>query len=146
MKADSPLFTLTPDILKEWQREADTLEHEIEERQRKLAAVKERLHAAAILTGQPTRPGIVIRIQPPREPSQTSDEIIAADGSMVDTIAQVAADSPAPITKKTLKKSLLERGFPAERMNNYFYTCIMRLKQQNRIQVLSDGRIWRPKA
>jgi hypothetical protein len=143
MKADSPLFTLTPDLLKEWEREADTLEQEIEERQHKLVAVKERLHAAAVLTGQQTRPGLVIRIQ--NSPKQDSAEPIPAEGgSMIDAIAQIAAGSPAPITKKKLKRSLLDRGFPADRMNNYFYTCIMRLKQQNRIQALSDGRIWRP--
>jgi hypothetical protein len=38
---------------------------------------------------------------------------------------------------------LAKEGFPPDRLANYFYTAIHRLKNKERVTVLDDGSVWR---
>jgi hypothetical protein len=59
-------------------------------------------------------------------------------------IERIATASSAPLTKKQIKEKLRTEQFPEDRLGPYFYTCLMRLKKNERIRVMDDGRVWKP--
>src|SRR5262249_345511 len=106
-------FSLTDDQMRQirqWQKEKETLEHEIADRQNKLLAVAEKLNAVAVLGGTPAqierpqkRPRIVPRGNGKDTPNLTS------------AIERIVATSSVPLTKKQIKEKLTAEHFPKER-------------------------------
>jgi len=62
---------------------------------------------------------------------------------LVAAIEKLANDASRPISKKELKRILAEQGFASDRLANYFYTAIHRLKAKERITVMPDGSVWK---
>lgn len=46
-----------------------------------------------------------------------------------------------PLTKAALKERLAQAGYPAERLSNYFYTVLGRIKEKEHIALDPDGRV-----
>ena len=63
--------------------------------------------------------------------------------SMMEAMDKIANNSPAPLTKTQMRARLIAQGFASDRMGNYFYTCVARLKAKHRITVEADGSIWK---
>ena len=129
-------ITVTAAQLKLWGSDKVRLENEIAQKQQELAAIQRRLEAASVLAEPMTH----------SVNSELFQLSVGDEGgrlSMTLTIEKIANESPAPITKKDLKKMLLSRGFRPDQLQAYMYTPIMRLKNSKRISVLSDGRIWK---
>ena len=145
----SDRFSLTDDQIRQWERDKEALEGEIAERQRKLTEINERLKAVAILRAAlepseaPARPEP--RERSPRfRPPTNGHRQAESSGNLFAAIERIATTSPVPLTKKEIKERLAAEHFPEERLGPYFYTCIMRLKDKERIKVLDDGRVWKP--
>jgi len=123
----------------QWKADKEQLEREIAERQQKVADLAKKLDAAAILAGAGAlhAEAFVLRPEPPTAKGEEGGE------NMTAAIERIANASPAPITKKELKRQLAALGFPQQRLSAYFYTPVMRLKEKRKITVLQDGKIWR---
>lgn len=142
MKANTPGFTITPEMLDQAKHEKERLEGEISDRQRKLGLVTQFLRMAAAYhqnedaaeTTEITEEKFVIS----EEPKEETDP-----SNMMAAIARIANDSTKPMTKPELKAKLIEFGIKENRLGSYFYVAIDRLKEKERICVLDDGRVWR---
>jgi hypothetical protein len=62
---------------------------------------------------------------------------------MTEAIEKIANEVGVPIPRKELKRLLKRQGFPNDRLGNYFYTAVHRLKGKKRITVQPDGSVWR---
>lgn len=119
------------------------LQHKLAETQNLLSDVEKRLNAAAVLFSVPhsalkagTTPAL---FEMESEDVEDSTDLTAA-------VERLANKAPAPLTKSNLRAQLRSAGFPENRLGNYFYTVIKRLRESKRISVQSDGKIWkRPK-
>jgi len=119
----------------------------LREHEEAAALIRTWLNAAEVITGPTAKAGV--------RQARTSATIakIAADRKTIGNlgmdltkaIEQHAVASPEPITKADLKERLRLEGFAESRLQNFFYTVIARLKAKNRIQVLEDGRVWKPR-
>jgi hypothetical protein len=123
----------------QWKSEKERLEREIADRQQKVGLLSKKLDAAATLAGAGGLHVETTVIRADDTPSPPAE----GGGNMTDAIERIANSSPAPITKKELKRQLAALGFPADRLAGYFYTPVMRLKEKKRITVLQDGKIWK---
>jgi len=148
MKADLSV-TITPDTLREWQREAARLMADAEAKKAQANTLLARVEAGRLLLGIDTisATGGKVETMTPDEAAAFAD-VDAAEGSdagpnMAASIETIANTSDKPLTKATLKSRLMTLGFPEDRMGNYFYTVIARLKGKKRITVQPDGRVWR---
>ena len=131
-RSPTPGFTLTHDQLSQiraWKEE----DAKLQQRREELRAL---LSAAEILGGQ-----------------QQASEVRLSNGKdhddgptdMTKALETIAKSSPQPLTKDEMKNKLRAQRFSEDRLGPYFYTVVARLKKNERIQVLADGRIWGPK-
>jgi hypothetical protein len=145
------------DVERQQSRERE-LEKAIADAQHELAGVREWLRAMAILRKLPQAAPSTLANPTPlpdlisawwshraADAGQANADTDAPPDSdnLTDAIESIANGSPVAITKKELKKTLQKRGFPAERLENYFYTAVNRLKKKRRITVMSDGSVWK---
>ena len=115
------------------------LERGIAEMQGQLDAIKEQRAAAAVLfSAQHTVQRPEASSLFPIEPKEADDgkDLTAA-------VERIANDAPAPLSKTHVRAQLRRAGFPDNRLGNYFYTVIKRLKESKRISVQPDGKIWK---
>jgi hypothetical protein len=138
---------LTIQQVEDWQKEADELAAKIAEDQRRLAEkiaedqrrldeLRSKLKAAA-----PFMPRKQIRM--PMLPGAREKQEAKANevsDNMTEAIERLA-HKQGPISRKELKRLLAEEGFPADRLANYFYTAIHRLKAKERISENDDGSL-----
>ena len=125
---------LTAQQVREWREKKAKLEREIADAETELVSVNRRLEAVSVIVGK----------QWPDDESASSE--VGEDTyavSLIAAIERVANLSPEPLTKAQTKALLRQEGFQEERLGNYFYTCIKRLKDRRRIHVEPDGRISR---
>jgi hypothetical protein len=104
--------------------------------QAELAAVRRKLEAVSILrewSGSPPAS------TPPAPPVENGDK------NMMLAVERLVTASAMPLERAKVKKALAEQGFPAERLGNYFYTVVKRLKDKKRIAVQQDGKLARPR-
>ena len=129
-------IVVTAETLREWEERENRLAAEIAQRQKDLELIRQRRAAAAVLEAatseQPENPA------PAGSPAPDEDQ-----GNMTQAIEIIVRRARAPLSRKELKKQLSEMGFPAERLENYFYTALSRLQKRNRIALTPDRRIWR---
>lgn len=132
MKADTAV-TITPALIEEWERDANSREHDATRMLEEAAAFRERAKAGRFLLGLATKVTL------------TAENLaVGGDGrNMTADIKKMANESPEPLSKKEVKKRLLAAGYPASKLTAYFYTPIHRLKETGQISVLEDGRIWK---
>ena len=124
---------LTEEQVSAWKKRKQGLETTIAEAQQELLTINRRLEAVAILTdGRPSDSPV---------PSAGHTNGSATTQSMTEAVEQIVGAVSEPMTKAALKEALLGRGFPQEKLGNYFYTVIMRLKQKRRINVGNDGKV-----
>jgi hypothetical protein len=140
MKANTPGFEVTPELVAQAEHEKERLDHEIADLQRKLGLVVNFLRLAAAYR-EAEQPAVAEKSEQP-EPVETAAEDIDPS-NMMGLIAQIANASTKPLTKKELKAKLVERGIATNRLGSYFYVAVDRLKDRERICVLDDGRVWR---
>jgi hypothetical protein len=164
-------INISPETIAAWKREKADLEQQFQKLQAKLALVVRNLNAAEVLamaaggalgTPAPVTPeaslaatrsavvhAAVVSANLRRHATYYgggSDDSPPTDedpGNMTLAIERLANESQQPMTKKEMKRRLVDEGFAASRLTSYFYTPIKRLKDQNRISILPDGRIWR---
>ena len=109
------------------------MEEVIADAQRELGPITERLRAVAVLAGPPTEAA-----------SAKSNGLSAGEPqNMTEAIEKIANETGTPIPRKELKRLLKKQGFPNDRLGNYFYTAVHRLKGKKRITVQPDGSVWR---
>lgn len=122
-----PIISISSEMLEGWQAEKAAIAQQIAELQRREMILDRKLEAAAIFLsdGEPDQP----------KPDPTN---------LVEAIARIINSASGPMTRKQLKAILETEGFPPERLSNYFYTAIARLKERRRISVLANGSIGKP--
>lgn len=151
---NSTQVLLTTDQIDQWERRSADAARIIAEQQARLEDLRTKLKAAEIFRPKPIpERDRQLFVEPPllanddtffqhtitSEPPPSS-----RDGdNMVAAIEKIANEAPRPISKKQLKKTLAEQGFAPERLANYFYTAIHRLKAKERITVMPDGSVWK---
>ena len=123
---------LTAEQVRGWREKKTRLEKEIADAEVELGVVSRRLEAVAVIVG---------KHWPDDEPASSEDDEETSVGNMIAAIERIASSSREPQTKAQTKIALRLEGFQEERLGNYFYTCIKRLKDRRRILVLPDGRI-----
>ncbi len=111
--------------LREAMRRADEATREATMWQQKIAAA--RLILSEFEVGPPT--------------NGTSHGTSEGEDNMTAAIESIANSLSAPISRSDMKDRLRERGFPEERLANYFYTAVGRLKGKNKITVTDDKKI-----
>jgi hypothetical protein len=133
-----PFFVLTNEQIEEWRTEEKAAERLIVDGQQRLQAVRKKLDAAAVLAGHM-----------PAQKQQASplfgeeDDKAPEAMNMVKAIEEIANGSAVPVNRHDLRRMLIQRGFPKDRMGNYFYTAVSRLKAAERISVRADGSVWK---
>ena len=135
-------FTINNDQIEQAKRERDRHESIIANSQRRIAALDHFLSAAAILganvgDGQASGPPAI---------SPATDEEPADSGStnLMGILAQIANESPRPVSKAMMKIKLKQAGVSHDRVHgSYFYVAVDRLKKKGRITVLEDGTLWK---
>jgi hypothetical protein len=138
---DTTPFVLTSDqqaAIRRMEAEKARLEKVIADAQRELAPITERLRAVAVLAGPPMEAA----------PSKSNGLFESPDTAgeaqnMTEAIEKIANETGTPIPRKELKRLLKKQGFPNDRLGNYFYTAVHRLKGKKRITVQPDGSVWR---
>jgi hypothetical protein len=137
MKTDTTAgFTVTPALIDQAKTEKDKLEQDIANAQRKLGLVNQFLRLAAAYVDE----------SEPEEPENTEESEQHNDlkpSNIMGWIARIANESPRPVPKAEMKIRLTSIGVPENRLGNYFYVAIDRLKKNGRISVLPDGRVWK---
>jgi hypothetical protein len=140
MKANTPGFVITPEMVEQAEHEKARLEHDIADAQRKLGLITNFLRLAAAYREDSEAEAV--------EKTEESD-VAPVEGEEVDPsnmmgmIAKIANESTRPLTKTELKAKLVEIGTDEGRLGSYFYVAVDRLKKKDRICVLDDGRVWR---
>lgn len=130
--AEKSLFTLTADTVQGWRDERARLEADIAKKNAQLAAVNDKLRAAAILTEQA---GVA--------PDEATDSEEPDGQNMTEAVAHIANSSVTPLSPGLIKQRLRALGFPESRLANYYYTVISRLKAKGKISVTDDGKLWK---
>lgn len=88
------------------------------------------------------RGAAVFRADQPAERTNKDDD--SAASNLMGTIFRIANESERPLAKKELKAALISAGIAGARVNGpYFYVAINRLKKDDRITVMADGRVWK---
>jgi hypothetical protein len=132
-----PIFVLTTDVVEGWKAEEEAAKRQIAEGQQRLAEIRNKLEAVAVLTGSPVvgTPNL-FQHEEPAKADGTDDS-----ANMVEAVLDIIDNTEGPISKKRLRKMLANRGFPVGRLGNYFYTVVHRMKAKGRITVHEDGSI-----
>ena len=123
---------LTAQQVKEWREKKAQLEVQIADAEVDLAVLNQRLEAVSIITAEK---------RPDDNPALPKDGDDTSSDNMIAAIERIAKRSREPLTKAQTKDLLRQEGFKEESLGNYFYTCVKRLKDKQRIYVLPDGRI-----
>jgi hypothetical protein len=84
-------------------------------------------------------PPKVVRM--PKMPPVPMPPVAPDKGDNLTEAVERIANKEGPLTKKALKEKLSKEGFPDDRLANYFYTTIHRLKAKNKIYVGEDGSV-----
>ena len=137
----APTFILTAEqreAIRHMEAEKARLEKVIADAQKALIPLNDRLHAVAILAGpQPSS-----RLAPNGTLFDDKTKIAPPEpANMTEVVEKIANTSPAPVPRKQLKEALSAQGFPQDRLGNYFYTVIHRLKEKKRITITEDGSV-----
>jgi hypothetical protein len=142
MKADTTI-TLDPNQVRAWEGEAHELESRAQAMMEQAKALRRKAEAAAFLLGIDNNPNPQQLKPGPVTPAPARPEPTAETTTMISAIADIANTSDKPVTKAAMKARLLALGFPKDRLGNYFYICVARLKRKHRISVLPNGNIWK---
>jgi hypothetical protein len=135
MKADTTI-TVTPAVVKEWEDSATLLEQEAAQKLEEAKLFRAKAQAGALLLGTVLTVNEAVHA--------AADAVADVDpGNMMEAMELIANSNDRPLTKSTMKARLMTLGYADERMGNYFYTCVARLKNKGRITVLPDGRMWK---
>lgn len=142
----SPQVLLTLEQIEGWEQEAEELAREIADDQVRLDQLRAKIKAAEFFrpapSGRLSKLGFLNGKQENSLPLEESPPAPESD-NMVAAIEHIANSAQAPVPKKVLKHMLAEQGFAADRLANYFYTAIHRLKSKERISVLENGSVWK---
>ena len=136
----NPILTVDAATLKGWQDEVAAAEQTIAEGERRRMDAQRKLDAFAVLSGQAAPPS-----QTAAHANGSIASIFSGLGDEMNLTAAVEtlAHGETPIPRPTLKAKLREQGFPEDRLSNYLYTVIARLKDKRRITVRLDGSLWK---
>ena len=134
-------FILTAEqreAIRHMEAEKVRLEKVIVDAQRALIPLNDRLHAVAILAGpqpnnRPEPNGTMFDEKPKTE--------TPAPTNMTEVVEKIANTSSDPVPRKQLRETLLAQGFTQDRLGNYFYIVIHRLKKKKRITINEDGSV-----
>ena len=113
--------------------QAVKLKKEIAKKQAEAAEINAWLEAASVIMG-----GL------PQGNEGEQEEVFAVGSppeSMTEAVERLVRAAPKPLPKAVLKRLLQEEGFPPEKLDNYFYTVLKRLKDKQKIMVMKDGSV-----
>lgn len=148
---ESNQVLLTVDQVEQWEQESAELARKIADDQARLDDLRQKLKFAEYFRPKKRtffgpRADAPQPIAMPTTPA-VPPEVAVGDGSgtgdLTAAIERIANGSARPVAKKALKAVLAREGFAADRLANYFYTAIHRLKGKDRITVLKDGSVWK---
>jgi hypothetical protein len=79
------------------------------------------------------------------DPDTLAEDVTpVANSSFMGAIREIAATVSQPISKPTLKKMLLDKGFSASQVGGpYFYVALSKLAKKERISIQQNGLIWK---
>jgi hypothetical protein len=149
--AKEPEVLLTTHEIEGWERESVELAKRIADDQERLTQLRTKLKMAEFFRPkkldffEADKAADQVQVPLALAHTVTSPTAAPADGegdNLVAAIEKIANSSLQPVSKKELKALLATQGFPAERLANYFYTAVHRLKSKDRITVMADGKIW----
>jgi hypothetical protein len=135
-------FVLTPeqrDLIRQKQAERAKLEAIIADAQRRLTPINDWLDAIAKVTGGKIDLFVTSSVSSTGSAAMTES---ADSANMTITIEKIANESAAPVSRKDLKQMLAKLGYSEDRLGNYFYTVVHRLKMKGRITVQPDGSVY----
>jgi hypothetical protein len=123
-------MTATPEqeaVYQAWLADREDLNQRIEAFEKTFGKPK-KIDFAAILSGNPI--------------PQASHPEITEDGNMTGAIeAAVNAPGYFPMDHKRMREYLFSLGFPEDRLGNYYYTAVHRLKERGRLAINEDKKI-----
>ena len=123
-------FTLSPTVVEGWER-----------KQKEALAKAEAYTKEAAQWGQKVQAARLILSSMDIEVPGVGPEEPVREDNMTAAIEEIANDTKVPLTHKEMKARLRELGFTEERLANYYYTPINRLKEKGKITVGEDKRI-----
>lgn len=118
-------------LIAEWRQEHDRLRAEIDHKLAEATRLSERIKAAEILLPTEDSGG-------GHKPNGSTDDA----ENMTAVIEKIANGITQPISHGQMRDELRRRGFPEDRLGNYYYTAAHRLKRKGRISINADGKIW----
>jgi hypothetical protein len=145
-----PEVLLTTREIEGWERESIEIAKRIADDQERLNELRTKLKMAEFF--RPKKPSFFDCVDIPTISNGQSVPAgtLSAGGetepegdNLVGAIESLANNAAQPIPKKMLKQMLAQGGFAPDRLANYFYTAIHRLKSKERISVLENGSIWK---
>ena len=126
---DKPLLTMNQ--VKEWRDRKLHLERKIATLQSEITELNRKLDAASIFVDEGSVPEYARALLPrPLPETAKSDDGLPP---MTNTVEGILRESPRPMTRTEIKKGLAKLGYSKKRLGNYFYTCMHRLVEQDRI-------------
>lgn len=158
--SESAQVLLTTEQIEQWERESVELARKIADYQARLDDLRAKLKAAELFKPKKLSNSLSDFFSNPPPPPplpyggpldsapirQAVEAVASEDGdNLTAAIERIANSAARPVAKKALKQMLAKEGFAPDRLANYFYTAIHRLKAKNRISVLEDGSVWMPK-
>ena len=132
MASKSDVILTAAEVAKK-REQAVKLKKEIAKKQAEAAEINAWLEAASVIMG-----GL------PKGGESDQEEGYSASSpseSMSEAVERLVAAALKPLPKAALKRALQEEGFAPERLDNYFYTVIKRLKDKQKIKVMKDGSV-----
>jgi len=161
---ESDQILLTVEQIEQWEREAADLAHRIAEDQASLEDLRQKLKYAQFFKPKKSPFNDFFTAEPNASPAQQAPAsapwakpadpwpkpaqptLVNDSADLTAAIERIANASARPVAKKALKATLAAEGFAPDRLANYFYTAIHRLKGKERITVLDDGSVWKAPA
>ena len=132
---------LSPAVLAEWREDSKRRRADLEREQREVLQLEQRIHAAELLlrdlgvepeSEQPRNRGF---FGEEKEPSGKANAADPDSENMTAKIEEIAHSRMAPLSHDQMRAKLRSLGFPEDRLGNYYYTAVHRLKNKGRIAI-----------
>lgn len=129
---------ITPMTVAEWEKQAKTLEEEIQAKQAELDLLRQRIAAVPLFIGGGIGKAKAVALAAQAE---VRANIPLIEMNPVSAVLAVIGEQSAPIAVRNLRAELEQRGYPMERFGKgaaYFYQVISRLEKAGKIEKHGD--------
>lgn len=129
---------LSQEVLAEWREERKRKSVELERAQQEFLQLNQRIQAAETLLqglGYSISNPVDLSFLDDDAPTGKANGAAHGDENMTAVIETLANGHSAPFSHDQMRQKLRARGFPEDRLGNYYYTAVHRLKNKGRIAV-----------